>query len=225
MKILFQLLIGALIGFLVSYVALNNLAFDLSQYSEMIVIGILVAILVLLILCIVLYTQIKKLYSSEVFGDEEDEVDAVMYKKFSDFTLFGQSSIVLSLLVLCISVIMEIQIVYVVLGMVSLIASYLLTLLSVNLMRFIYPERNLPPLSEKKYGEKLLAIADDGERHVMLIGLYKSYNFVSIALVIAILFATFYSVSSGNSQLFSIIVMSIVLLCTHGKYCIAIRNK
>ena len=83
----------------------------------------------------------------------------------------------------------------------------------------------MPKVSGKNYADKVLAISDEGERHVMLIGLYKSYYFVTFALVIAIILTTLYSVSSGNSQLFSIIIMSIVLLLTHGRYGLAIRNK
>jgi hypothetical protein len=104
-------------------------------------------------------------------------------------------------------------------------ASYIFSMSILILLPVVYPDQNLPGFSEKNYAEKPLEVSDEGERHVMHIGLYKSYNVFTLALVIAILLATFYSISSGTSQLFSIIVMVIVLLLGHGKYCLAIRNK
>lgn len=38
----------------------------------------------------------------------------------------------------------------------------------------MYPEGNLLKITEEKYAEKLLAKSDEGEKHVMLHGLYKS---------------------------------------------------
>jgi len=63
--------------------------------------------------------------------------------------------------------------------------------------------------NRQEYEEKLLAISDEGEKHVMLIGFYKSYNLMSVALLIAIVLTTFYSISTDHSQLFSIKVMSL----------------
>jgi len=225
MKQIIYILLCAAAGFFTSILVLNNFSIDFTQYAQPIQIGLLVIIGVLLLLSLIKFKQIKNLSKKEVSGDEEDEVDILKYKRFTDFTLFANSSFVLSLLTVCISVITASEMVYIILGIIAVIVSYIISILTSYLLKWAYPDREMPKVSDKNYADKLLAISDEGERHVMLIGLYKSYYFVTFALVIAIILTTLYSVSSGNSQLFSIIIMSIVLLLTHGIYGLAIRNK
>lgn len=225
MKQFLFILLSAAIGFFTSILVLNNFTIDINEYAEPILIGLLVIIAVLLLLSLAKFTQIKNISKKVVEGDEEDEVDILKYKGFTDFSLFSNSSFVLSLLTLCISAITNSKMTFVVLGIVAVIISYIVIMLTSSMLKWAYPDREMPQVSDKKYADKLLAISDEGERHVMLIGLYKSYTFVTFALVIAIIVTTLYSVSSGNSQLFSIIIMSIVLLLTHGRYGLAIRNK
>lgn len=225
MKQIIFIILSAAAGFLTSILVLNNFSIDFNLYAEPIQIGLLVIIVVLLLLSLIKFTQIKNLSKKEVVGDEEDEVDILKYKGFTDFSLFSNSSFVLSILTVCISAITNSEMIYVVLGIAAVIVSYIFSILTTYLLKWAYPDREMPKVSDKKYADKLLAISDEGERHIMLIGLYKSYYFVTFALVIAIILATLYSVSSGHSQLFSIIIMSIVLLLTHGKYGLSIRNK
>ncbi|MCQ6560951.1 hypothetical protein [Paenibacillus mendelii] len=59
----------------------------------------------------------------------------------------------------------------------------------------------------------------------MLNGLYKSYHLLSAAIIIGIAAATFYSLITDDSQLFSIIVMCMILLVVNGRYLLTIRNK
>src|SRR5690606_41275333 len=49
------------------------------------------------------------------------------------------------------------------------------TLFRSGLMKNMYPERDLPSITDKKYAEKLLNVSDDGEKHIMLGGLYKTH--------------------------------------------------
>ena len=225
MKQIIYILLCAAAGFFTSIFILKGFKFDLVDYAEPIQIGLLVMIGALLLFSIVKYTQVKRLSNKQVDGDEEDEVDILIYKTYTDFSFYVQSSMILSILTLCVSVITTRQIVFIVLGIVAIIISFFASILSANVIRLAYPERNLPKTSEPKFAEKLLAASDEGERHVMLIGFYKSYFLFTTALIFGIILSALYSVSSGQSQLFSIIVMSIVLLLTHGKYCLAIRNK
>ncbi|MBE4906526.1 DUF3169 family protein [Bacillus luteolus] len=225
MKKWIPLFFSAVIGFVVVTLLLNNFTFDFTVHGSTITIIFLVIIFILLVISVVLYRQIRNLNSKEVYGDDEDEVDSLIYKKFTDYSFFVQSSLTFSLLALSISVTITEQIFLTVLAILFLLISYLLSMLVSHLTQLIYPERNLPRFSEKNYAEKLLEASDEGERHVMLIGFYKSYNLLSVALVVAILLSTVYSMSSGESQVFSIILMASVLLLVHGKYCLSIRNK
>lgn len=223
MKTVIQVLLCAVIGFVVAILMLNNFTIDLMEYAEVIVITLIGIIIILLGVSLKLYWEVKKLYNTDAKGDEEDEVDLLIYKKFADYSFLVQSSIVLSVLVLCTTVIT--CIVLTIIAIATMILSYLFTIFMTNLIQLVYPERNIPNLSDSKYAEKLLEISDEGEKHVMLIGFYKSYNLLNVGLLIGIVLSTFYSISTDQSQLFSIIVMSLVLIIVNGKYCFSIRNK
>ena len=225
MKTLIQMLIYAVFGFITAILLLKGFSFDFTLYAFPAVISIFVIILIMLVRCFVIYNRIKKLKGKDVQGDEEDEVDMLIYKIFTDYSFLTSTSTTLSVLALCISLITNQPLSITILSIIAIVVSYIFTMSMTILLPMVYPDRNLPGLSEKNYAEKLLEASDEGERHVILIGLYKSYNLFTLALIIAILLATFYSISTGTSQLFSIIVMVIVLLLGHGKYCLAIRNK
>lgn len=225
MKTLKQLLVGGAIGFIVTFTVLKGFTFDFSKYADTVVLSLFVIIVILLGLSLLLYRQISNLNNTAYEGDEEDEVDVKKYKKFTDYSLFIHSSLTLSLLALTISIIVTKSTVFIILSISALIVCNLFMTFMHHLMKLVYPDRNLPSLSAPNYTEKLLEVADEGEKHVILNGLYKSYSLLSIALVVAIAVATFYSISTDNSQLFSIIAMCIVLLIVNGKYLLAIRNK
>lgn len=225
MKTVIQVLLCAVIGFVVATLMLNNFTIDLMEYAEVIAITLIGIIIILLGVSLKLYWEVKKLYNTDAKGDEEDEVDLLIYKKFADYSFLVQSSIVLSVLVLCTTVITLQSIVLTIIAIATMIVSYLFTIFMTNLIQLVYPERNIPNLSDSKYAEKLLEISDEGEKHVMLIGFYKSYNLLNVGLLIGIVLSTFYSISTDQSQLFSIIVMGLVLVIVNGKYCFSIRNK
>ncbi|SES17415.1 DUF3169 family protein [Psychrobacillus sp. OK032] len=225
MKTVIQLIFSGVVGFVVVTLMLNNFTVDFFEYADAIVFTLLFIIFILLVISFILYLQVKKLHHTEADGDEEDEVDLLIYKKFADYSFFVQSSIVLSVLVLCTTVITSQSIFFTIIAIVTMILSYLFTIYMTNLIRLIYPERKIPKVTDSKYDEKLLEISDEGEKHVMFIGFYKSYHLMNVALFIAIVLATLYSISTDHSQLFSIIAMSIVLIIVNGKYCFTIRNK
>jgi len=225
MKTVIQILISAVIGFIVATLMLNNFTLDLFKYTDAIVVIILFINVLLLGVSFKIYWQVKKLHNTEANGDEEDEVDLLIYKKFADHSFLIHSSIVLSVLVLCTTLITSQSIYLTIIAIVTMILSYLFTLYMTNLIRLIYPERNIPKISDSKYEEKLLEVSDEGERHVMLIGFYKSYNLMNFVLFIAIVLSTFYSITTNHSQLFSIILIGIVLIIVNGKYCFSVRNK
>lgn len=225
MKTVIQVLLCAVIGFVVAILMLNNVTIDLMDYAEVIVITLIGIIIIILGISLKLYWEVKKLHNTDAKGDEEDEVDLLIYKKFADYSFLVQSSIVLSVLVLCTTVVTLQSVVLTLIAIATIIVGYLFTIFMNNLLQLVYPERNIPNFSDSKYAEKLLKILDEGEKHVMLIGFYKSYNLLNVGLLIGIVLSTFYSISTDQSQLFSIIVMSLVLIIVNGKYCFSIRNK
>lgn len=222
---LITLIISAVIGFAVGYLLSVGFSFDFLKYSDGIVIGILVIVFVLLGTSYVLARQIKKLHQTEFIGDEEDAADVIIYKKFTDYTLFVQTSLTLSVLALCTTMMTTQKLALAIVSLVGLGFSYILLVFMNSLLQMVYPERPLPKANDPKYAEKLLDMSDDGEKHVILIGLYKTFQLMGVALVFGIVLSTIYSVSTGNSQLFSILVMGIILILINGKYSLSIREK
>ncbi|MCK0471005.1 DUF3169 family protein [Halalkalibacter sp. APA_J-10(15)] len=220
-----QFAIGGVLGFLGAMIILGNFAIDLSQYTNEIVIFLFASIVVFLIATTISFRQVKKLNAMDFEGEEEDKVDVLKYRKGADQSILIYTSTIIAILTLSIGIIMSLHIAYTIISIVLIIVSYSFTAYMMHLMRVSYPERNLPKLSDPDYTEKLLAASDDGERHVMLNGLYKAYHLLPVALIIAIIFSVLYSILTEHNQLFSVIAMSIVLIIVQGKYFLAIRNK
>jgi hypothetical protein len=160
-----QFFFSAVIGFFVVSILLNNFTFDFTKHGSTIVIGMLVVIFVMLVSGLLIYRQIRKLNSKEVYGEEEDEVDVRIYKRFADYSFIAQSSITFSLIALSISVTNTQQILLPILATVGLLISYVFSLSISHLTQLLYPERNLPSITDKNYAEKLLEASDEGERH------------------------------------------------------------
>lgn len=112
-----------------------------------------------------------------------------------------------------------------ILGIVLIAFSFTISSILPGLTKKMYPERDLPSLSDKQYAEKLLNVSDDGEKHVMLGGLYKTHITMNSLLLGAIVLLLFYSMASDSSQLFSIFIIVGILAITNTQYLFSIRNK
>lgn len=224
MKILAQFIISAVIGFFGAYGILkfSNVEFA----ADMFVIFLLGLAFILVLLSLMFNQQIKNFSKTEFTGDKEDELGELKYKKFTDYSICTNTGLILSILALSVSVIERSQILFIISSIILLLVHYIMNHYIIRLMQFVYPERTVPNISDPDFPKSVLDLADDGEKFIILDGLYKSHNILNVTLIIAILLATVYSISSDNSsQLFSIIAMSIVLLLVNGKYLLAVRNK
>lgn len=217
------------LGFLFSIVIITliNLmqGIDFTQYIIEIIWAIYGVTLLLWLIGIVLRTQILSLNKLHVDGELEDEIEVKKYRKFSDMSLSLQVSSTLAIIGMSMALMLAFETALLFVGAVMTIASFILSTWMLNIVQKMYPERNLPKITEDKYAEKLLAKSDEGEKYVMLHGLYKSYNLVNILLVFAILATAIYSAITEQSQLFAVIVMGIVLIAVNGRYMLAVRNK
>ncbi|MCE4048873.1 MULTISPECIES: DUF3169 domain-containing protein [Bacillaceae] len=226
MRTWIKIIVSAILGFFSSILILKGFEINFDPYVDEFVIAIFIIIVIVMGVSFGLYKQIISLNNKDVDGEEEDAIDIQIYKKLSDYALLTFSNFIFSLLALCITLITNKEIVIIILSLITVLICCILMSIMMNLYRLVQPHRPIiPRSSHKDYGNALLNVADDGEKHVMLIGFYKSYHLFCTALLIAIMFATFYSISSGNSQIFSIIAMSIVLVLANGKYYLSIRNK
>lgn len=222
MKWIWQFLIGGVAGFFGAFGIL--FVSDFHYAAHAFVISLYALTVILIILSIVQYKQIKTLNETKWTGEDEDEADELKYKRFANYSLLTNSSMVLSLLALSISAIIF-HIGFIIIGIILTITTYLFSNYMIRLMKYVYPERNIPDSSDPDFSMKLLEVSDDGEKFVILEGLYKSYQLLNSLLVLAIILATIYSIATDNSQTFSIIAMSLVLLLVNGKYLLVVRKR
>lgn len=219
-----QLLIGAISGFVVVMIYLF-IPFDTMTFPIQTV-SIILYIIVLLswIFCLIIANQVKKLAKKNLDGEAEDEAEEVINKKMYDFSFSNNTGATLAILGLSLSLIGN-HLLLVMIGSIAAIISYGMTVYMMRLMKLAYPDRHLPNVGDRDYAKKLLEVSDEGERHVMLQGLYKAYNFINIACVFAIIGIAMYSSVTEDSQLFSIITITVIVIITNGVYVASIRNK
>ena len=96
---------------------------------------------------------------------------------------------------------------------------------STYLLRYIKPDFKMPDPRSPTYQQELFDSYDDGEKYLMLKGLYKLYFLIIAALVFLGMALMYYSVFTGNSQLISIIGIGVVLLFIQTFYSISLKPK
>lgn len=219
-----QYIFSGIIGFLVVWaiilIPFSKLDFPITTVA----ITLFVIVFISWIYNFFVATHINKLINNDLEGDAEDEADDKLSKKFYDYSFSMNVGAIISILALSFAMI-ELNLILIAIGIITTIASYAMSSYMMDLMKKAYPERNLPDHSDKDYSKKLLEISDEGERHLILEGLYKVYHFANVAFLFSIIGIAVYTVVTGDSQLFSMIVISIILIIMNGMYALSIRNK
>lgn len=225
-KISGQLIIGALIGFFGMLVALQeDFRLDFSAYAPAINFIILAMGVLFFLFSIYRYFSIQNLTKQKLTGDEEDAAEGKMYRQYSDANLSSNLAMLLGLASLSLSSLTNQSLWLLIPGIFLLFSSFFMSFVIQNLIPKMYPNRELPSVSDKNYAKKLLEVSDDGERHIMLGGLYKTYLTMNSLLIGAVVLLLFYSIASESSQLFSIFIVISVLVITNTQYQISVRNK
>ncbi|QGH36140.1 DUF3169 family protein [Gracilibacillus salitolerans] len=226
MKTFGKFFIGAVFGFFIVY-AFLDLEFGVTileiAYELTWILG--GVSLILLVLAMIGMLQIKRKASSSLEGEEEDVRDKWQYQKFSDVSLAGNSSMIFSIITLSIVLVTNQEILLAIFASILVMLTGASSFVMPYLLKVMYPERDLPEASDKDYTKKLLASSDEGERHVMLEGLYYTFNSTNLLLVGAMIILTVYSVSSEHSQLFAIFIIGLILITINMQYILKIRNK
>ena len=226
MRLLIWGFIGALVGFLGMYAAIN---FDFTQGFPPIAfeatISLLVVVLALVLFIISSTMEMKRTATLLLSGDKEDQRDVCQYKRFSDVTLCATSALILSIVATATAIITVQPSWLLILSGIAVMVATFLSVTQSGLIKTLYPDRELPSPAEKNYAEKLLASSDEGEKFIMLQGLYKTFNTMNMVLVFSLFLFIVYSVGTGDSQLFSIFVVGLILIGTNAQYLLTIRNK
>ena len=225
-KTLTQLLVGAVIGALIGFFIVSG-DFTLPIYdiaTEMALIFLGIAFL-LIVGTFVKLAQLKQKSSQQFSGDEEDLHEQYLYKLYSDVSLASNIALILSIVAICVGVITEQSIVILILSIFVVLLSVLSTFLVGTSLKYAYPNREFPSFNDNQYSKKLLEMSDEGERHIMLQGFYSAFNTTNILLIGSLLLLMFYSVASGESQLFAILIIAIILIVANTQYILKVRNR
>lgn len=213
---------GLLIGmFILNFEALGSLE---SIVPALCITGLAAAV-ILTALGISGFFQLKSRASKRDENTDEDTLDEYMYRKYADNSLCIQTGLVLSILVMGIGIIQETEAWIFTAAGITMIAALLFLFLLPTLLPVMYPERDLPSSSDANFADKLLQASDDGERHVMLEGLYKTFNTMNAALFLGLILLMMYSISTDDHQIFGMIVIASVLVISNVKYVTSIRDR
>ncbi|WP_411842874.1 DUF3169 family protein [Salinicoccus sp. HZC-1] len=156
---------------------------------------------------------------------DEDALDRYMYRKYTDISLNINIGLVLSILVMGVAIIQQTDAWIYIAAAVTMLAALIFLFLLPTLLPVMYPERDLPSSTDSKFADKLLAASDEGERHVMLEGLYKTFNTMNATLFIGLVLLMMYSISTGDNQTFGMVIVAAVLIISNIKYVTSIRDK
>lgn len=171
------------------------------------------------------FFQLRKRASSRNSNTDEDALDQYMYRKYADISLSIQTGLVLSILIMGVAIIQQTDPwIYLAAG-VTMVAALLFLFLLPTLLPVMYPERDLPASTDSNFADKLLAASDEGERHVMLEGLYKTFNTMNATLFIGLILLMMYSISTGDNQIFGMVIIAAILIISNVKYVLSIRDK
>jgi hypothetical protein len=220
------MLTGAAIGFTLMYLLLNvQLEVKFSNISTELTFIFMGISILLIIFSLFGYFKIKAEAKKHVTGEEEDERDALQYRIFSDITFATNTTMYLSILMLAIVAVTNQHNSFIFISLALTLINFALSMLYSELARSLNSDRNLPSINDKNYAKKLLEMSDEGERHVMLQGMYRAFTSINALLFFALLLLIAYSVITGVSQLFGIFLIVFILVITNLQYMLTVRNK
>lgn len=226
LKMFLYLIIGAAVGLLISSTA-RSIGGDVSTDRFYLGVSITTTIVAafLIVLGIFQYRRLLTVAKDYVKYMDEDSYDKYRYNKHNEIQIYGVIGFVLSLVSLAIPLITYFNLSVLLFSFIVYIVSIIFLTRTTKLINKLYPERNLPQPSDKNYTDKLLLASDEGERHIMTTALYKTFSLTQVGIFVGILLLIAYSMLTGESQIFSIIILGILMIITNTKYYSEIKEK
>jgi len=223
-QLLKQFLFGGVIGFFGAIFILMIIN-DIEINRLYIFISLAIIISLCLIVSVFFIRQIRTGMKREVSGEEEDALDRHLYIKSSDVGLLSNTMIGLGVLMISLAIMEGLHYGLVLIAIILAGIAVAIQYYQSALFKKMYPEREMPSMNDPDYAKKLVNIADEGERFVMLQGMMKAFNMYTMLLIFAIIFSTVYSLFSPNQQMFSVVLMVFILIISNGAYFLTIRKK
>ena len=229
-KMLIGALVGAVFGYLVMYFTLNsgagtNISWSTLNLSYGLMIVLMVISVTLNIFNAVTCVKIMRESKRQVTGDEEDELAELQSKRYGDGMLAVNIALYTSTGMLALVGITAQSNTFIFISLGLILLSVSMMFITAELAKVVDPNREYPSVNDKQYAEKLMEMSDDGERHIMLHGLYRAFTSINMLLFFAVLALIIYSVLTGVSQLAGILIILFILIFTNTQYMLSIRKK
>lgn len=230
MKTILKMLLYAAIGFAAGYLTLELLYGRSSEGLLETVYFWLSIVMIVLAAALLVYAFIRRRKLIKLTKDSnrkinDDDLDVYSYNTLTIVTVATAVPLVLSLMALAIQTLAAENVWLIVLTIALLFVSMFMSFQASALANIIYPEKNLPEISDKKYSEKLFAASDEGEIFIMAKALYRSWTLTTTMLFFALIFMIFYSFVTSESQIFSIVIIGLIMIINQLKYAYEIREK
>ena len=229
-KMLLGALVGAVLGYMAMHVSLysslgSNLSWGTLNLSFELMIILMVISVGLIIFNAVTCVKIMRESKRMETGDEEDELAELQNKRYGDGMLAANIAMYTSVGMLALVGITAQPNAFIFISLGLVLLSISMVFINAELAKVVDPNREYPSVNDKGYAKKLMEMSDDGERHIMLQGLYRAFTSISMLLFFAVLALIGYSVLTGVSQLAGILIILFILIFTNAQYMLSIRKK
>lgn len=226
------LLLGGLVGGIIGGIlgnfdgfGIENLTF--ATYNNVVVISIIVTIIIILIEVIVFMNQrlalkYKRLVDNETDIDETDRYELLANRYVLNGSILSILQTVIAFLMLLIFVVGQAEANGILFFLIPFFASTIFNT-QFTLFNRKFDER-MPKLADKNYTEKRLEMLDEGERHIELMALFKTYAINLSLLILAIVFIGFYSITTGINQSFSLLLIIAIFIYNAFSYLLKRRR-
>ncbi|HCV6261748.1 TPA: DUF3169 family protein [Staphylococcus aureus] len=226
------LLLGGLVGGIIGGIlgnfdgfGIENLTF--ATYNNVVVISIVATIIIILVEAIVLMNQrralkYKQLVDKEVDIDATDQYELLANRYVLNGSILIILQTVIAFLVLLIFVVGHAAANAILFFLIPFFASAIFnTQFTLFNRRF---DDRIPKIADKNYTEKRLEILDEGERHIELIALFKTYAINLSILILAIVVIGLYSITTGINQSFSLLLIIAIFIYNAFSYLLKRRR-
>lgn len=161
----------------------------------------------------------------EVDQKKEDIHQVILERKAYTAATYIQIALTLSFIALLTGFLLlrDTQPEIVLVSFILMVVSFVTLIPSEKIVRITNPNFKFPNPQSKNYSEEYFEQFDDGEKYVMLKGLYNLYSVIIWGLVILAFGLMYYSAFTGDSQLISIIGIGAVLMLIQVSYTISLK--
>ena len=230
MKFTLKIILYGVIGFAAGYLTLELLYGRNTDATLEVIYYWLSIVMIVLAAALLIYAFIRRRKLIKLTKDKnrtmnEDDFDVYSYNAFNIITVTTAVPLVLSLIELAIQTMAAENPWLVGFTIILLFISGFMNLQASALINIIYPDKDLPEPGDKKYNQKLLAASDEGELFIMTKALYSSWTLTSMLLFFAMIMMIFYSFVTDESQIFSIVIIGLIMIISQLKYSYEIREK